>query len=229
MTSSGNTSVPESKKTSMVSSTALPNGAIASSEEKLPEAEGKSSRPQRFIDLISGNDQKQFITGSVIVPLLITIITITVGARIASNYQDWQDRRARTRDILDGTREATTDLLTAIEILAQKGGAVERIRSKQTVLEEIRSVDEALAQLKGRSSTLAEDPEAAATSDRQKELEANIRQCRQVVDVYVDCLSTALTSFRTEGGQPCTDKFRNDIAEKGSCKSIETTTFSITY
>jgi len=182
--------------------------------------------------VMAGDEEKRFLTGSVLVPLLITAITIGVGTAIAANYQDWQDRRTRIRDTIEGTRAATTKLSASLETLAQQGSAVERIRSKQTVLEEIRAVDEALLMLTGRARVLTKNPELSSSWHLQDELMSSIGVCKQKVDAYADCLAKALSSplvATAEDQQPCTTEFRNAISEKNSCKTLESTAYSIIY
>jgi hypothetical protein len=207
------------------------DGTREDQRDELGQVE-EASILRKFTHAIAGDEERRFLTGSVLVPLLITAITIIVGAAIAANYQDWQDRRARIRDTIDGTREATTKLSTSIETLAQQGSAVERIRSKQTVLEEIRAVDEALLMLTGRAKVLTKNPDFSSSRHLQGELMSGIGDCKQKVDSYAGCLVKALSTApvaTTEDKQPCTTAFRKAIAEEGSCKSLESTAYSIAY
>ena len=175
-------------------------GLIVRRKKRMAMAEASSRRFRQLLGLMAGDERKRFITGSVVVPLLITIITISVGARVASNYQDRQDRRARSRDIIDGLREATTKLSTNLETLAEQGGAVERIRSQQMVLGEIRAVDESISHLKGLSIVLTRNPAVAAGPGIQSALASQMERCSQQVDIYAECLKRALSnSARTEG------------------------------
>ena len=169
------------------------DGPFEEDQENDSGETGQVSGLQKLKHLIAGDEEKRFLTGSVAVPLLIATITISVGVAIAANYQDWQDRRARIRDTIDGTREATTKLSTGLENLAQQGSAVERIRSKQMVLEEIRAVDEALLILTGRASVLAKNLDLSSNRHLQTELMSSIGRCKEKVDAYADCLAGTLS------------------------------------
>lgn len=229
MTKPNEIEIPDQEIQEIEVAVTVPSEAMEASQEELTRTRKALAVAEKALDLISKTEQRRFLMGSVLLPLLITMITIGFGSRIASNYQDWQDRRSRIRDVIDGIREATTKLSANLEALAQQGSSVERIRAKQAVLEEVRAVDEALLNLKGRADTLAQAPhEPALNVQAQATLKSSIESCKENVDLYVDCLSNALSAPPNDQ-QPCTTDFREKIAAKGSCKSLETIAYSIGY
>jgi hypothetical protein len=200
-------------------------------QDRIDQIIREEEASETVLELIAGDERRRFVTGSLLVPMLITAVTISVGSCIAANYQDWQDRRTRTRDTIDGVREAATNLSINVEALAQRGSAFERLMSKQMVLEEIRAVDEVLRNLTGRASVLTNNPDLFRGGHRKGDLVPKIEKCRTTVDAFAACLARTLSTPAAAGSdqQPCTNAFRRGIAEENSCKSLESAAYAIIY
>lgn len=165
--------------------------------------------------------------GSVVVPLLVAFALITIGQRMASNYQDWQDRRSRARNTVELLRVAASGLSGQLETLAQQGGAMERLRSERSPLDEYAVVKKTFSQISGASRALPPDTAAMGV---QKDLRGQLAVCEESIESYMNCLSTTgLDPSRAPGAQPCTSTFRKNLEREGSCSSVEATAYSLRY
>lgn len=183
------------------------------------------------MELVAGNERRRFMTGSVVVPLAIAAATLWFGAVLTANYQDWQDRRSRARDIVDGIRTATAELGSNLEVLAQRGGTVERLRSEHTVIEQVHAVDATLLSLGGMVSALNSDQELSSYINGPIELESAIARCKEKVTTYVSCLVSSLKRPLEDSrdDKPCTTSFRHDLSADGSCDSLRASSYAIHF
>ena len=180
-------------------------------------------------DGLLGNERRRFVVGSVVIPLLITAVTVYVGARVVSEYQDWQDRRSRVRDNIESIQTTATLLGRELDGLAQRGGSLEKNRGKGVAGEE-GAVKTSLAKIEGMSRLLTKQAESETIPGDHASLPAQLVRCRRVVDEYMRCVVDRLkTDAPAVPDTQCTDAFKAKMAVSGSCRSLEVTAYAIVF
>ena len=191
------------------------------------------SGSERILKILAGTEEKRFVIGRLLLPLFLAFVATTFGTILAnqvqSSHQDWQDRKARARDVVDEVRKAASELEVNMNTLEQAAGSIERIRAGQSPLLHFRAVRNTLTRIEGLLWALENTYVGDSAEYQQIRIRASLETCKDALETYVVEFPKSYRDKERKRGSPSTDRFAANRTKAGSCDELVKSAYSLLF